>query len=656
MTAAESKSEVRPDATFASQRFVSRSAPAEEGWWFKLPFDPMRMLRAVWVGRWRSVLGALLGLALSLGLAMWKAQTRYEVSMQLLKRYASPTIQEGLNGEPYKPSQFTNSELASAASSEKVLEAVSQKASPPVSVNELKNAIKVAEDKTSDSVKLTLSGYTSAAATVDLSSLWGDEIINFIRGMQAEESRDIRKVIQTQLDNNEVEIQQLDEEITNLMGSSGAPDLQVDSFLRSESDVEEKYNQTKLEYDSVNTEDEGLRSELQRQTPAAEQLREAKTELEQLQTRYTDQNPLVLDQQEKVAGLEQEVKKESGQPAGDVSDMASTYVGNQLYLTMVQMEEKRGALKQQLDELDKQRQLYAKSPEKMSELMQHLRKKETLQTGQSLLLSRMQEARIYEQDAPASYGLFAPADLDHVLEISKTLKCIVLSILGAFTGGCMALAAVMVVGVADRKLRTAREAQTAVEAPLFASIPHPVSEANADVTAAGVWARWHSATASGKPMFRAVWTPAPHESESDFWRMMLAQARVLLPALMVVDCGREPLREIADLPQVSLEKTAAGFCAARFPMHGASLADRQKVQQYFEKAVACGVEVWVRLDGEVSEPGVGLMRAAEVPLVLAVLHTEPASFYRAQAARLRHSQVNPCGVIALNDNGLSARD
>ena len=432
--------------------------------------------------------------------------------------------------------------------------------------------------------------------------------------------------------------------------------MQVDSFLRSQSDVEEKYEQTKLEYDSTNTEDEGLRAELQRQTPAAEHLREAKSQLEQLLTRYTDQNPLVLDQQDKVTGLEQEVKKESGGPTADVSDLASTYVGNQLYLTVVQMEEKRSALKQQLDELEKQRQLYAKSPEKMSELMQHLQKKEMLQTGQALLMSRMQEARIYEQDAPASYGLFAPADLDHVLVISKTLKCIVLSILGAFAGGSLALGTVLVLGVADRKLRTPGEAKTSVDAPLFASIPHPVRAANADVTVAGIWARWHSATAGGKPMFRAVWTPAPHESESDFWRMMLAQARVLLPALMVVDCGREPLSEIADLPQVSLETTAAGFCGARFPMHGASLADRQKVQQYFEKAVACGVEVWVRLDGEVCEPGVGLMRAAEGPLVLAVLHTEPASFYRTQAVLLRHSQVNPCGVVALNDNGLSARD
>ena len=89
-------------------------------------------------------------------------------------------------------------------------------------------------------------------------------------------------------------------------------------------------------------------------------------------------------------------------------------------------------------------------------------------------------------------------------------------------------------------------------------------------------------------------------------------------------------------------------------MHGASLADRQKVRLYFEKAVACGVEVWLRLDGEVCEPGVGLMRDADVSLILAVLHAGPASFYRSQAMLLRHNRVKPCGVIALNDNGLSA--
>ena len=103
----------------------------------------------------------------------------------------------------------------------------------------LKNSVKVTEDKQTDFIMLTLSGYQSPGATVELAKLWSEEVINFTREMQSQESREIRKVIQTQLDNNQAELQRIEGQIVEIIGSGGAQflsnDMQTDSFVRSRS-------------------------------------------------------------------------------------------------------------------------------------------------------------------------------------------------------------------------------------------------------------------------------------------------------------------------------------------------------------------------------------------------------------------------------------
>src|SRR5207248_9426135 len=132
----------------------------------------------------------------------------------------------------------------------------------------------------------------------------------------------------------------------------------------------------------------------------------------------------------------------------------------------------------------------------------------------------------------------------------------------------------------------------------------------------------------------------------NFWRIMLARARALLPSLVVIDCGENLQPELAE----AAADGSGGVIVMNRPLHGASLAEAQKVSELIKTYLAEGKDVWLRVDGTVQEPAASIVRAASAPLVLAPLHNGVTSaFFREQSALLRHSGAAPCGVVALND-------
>ena len=89
----------------------------------------------------------------------------------------------------------------------------------------------------------------------------------------------------------------------------------------------------------------------------------------------------------------------------------------------------------------------------------------------------------------------------------------------------------------------------------------------------------------------------------------------------------------------------------RCPVAGGSLAQTHDLQYFIESRITEGMEVWLRLDGPVREPAIGVVRAAgSAPLLLAPLHGETTgAFLSEQAGLLRHVGLAPCGVVVTND-------
>ena len=632
----------RPDAPA-----VAVPAGAQGGSSF--PVDPQRLLGAVRRRRRWVLWGAVAGLLLGAGYGALRAKTRYEVSLELIKRYTQPTFQFGINGEPYKPRQFTASTLASAARSPGVLDRVAHRFGRGISADLLKTSILVKEDRVTDFVTLTLSGYQSAEATVELAKVWTDEVIRFTREMQSEESGAIRKVLQAQLEGNERELEKLDAETLKLAGSGPllAADGQVDSFLHSQAEAETKYDTARLDLEAVKMKIDGVKAELTQLTPLSEELRAARAELDQFRTRYTDRNPLVIDRMEKVAALEAKLKAPDAPPGGtDVNSLTGTFVSNALYLRLVELENQRDAQERQFQELEKKRAQGKETSADSSHLMEVLQKKQTLRTAQSLLLSRMQEVRLYEENPPAFYGVFAPADLENVETKRKPMKVAIFGFGGLFGGTLCGLGLVLLGGIFDPRLRTPGEAAKTLGTPLLGALKTGASADEFAAIGGRLWSRWVGH--GGRKKARTVWVPAPDESENDFWRMMLAEARKLVPALLVVDCGEDSPPAIAELLRIT-DSTADDFATIHRPISHCSLDEAKQFSEIIDGALGRGFEVWVRLAGPVQEPATTLARTLAPPLVLVPLHATQTAFWKAQAELFRHSACPPCGVLVLND-------
>ncbi len=614
-----------------------------------LSVDPLRLLGGLKLRRHWVLIGALLGLGLGLLYGVLRAKTRWEVSLQLIKRDTPTSFQVGADGNPYHPREFTELTLESAAISRTVLERVAAESKPAVSADLLKESVKVEEEKKTDLLTLTLSGYTSPQATVDLANAWAKEVVNFPKEVETSESREIRDALQGQLVRNQAELKRLDQE------SLEAPreEVQLDTYMHSQGDIEMKIDSTRIQIESLDSEIETLRGQLILQSPLADTLRQAKADLEQYRARYTEQNPLVIEKVDKIASLEAEMSAETKAAQSDLSKFAGTDVGNRLYMQIVDLENQREALTRQNEELSKLRAQSLQASDQEYGLPDILRQKETLETAQTLLLNRLQEMSLFEQNAQETYLILAPATIDQVIAKGKPFKVTVFAIAGLIVGAGFAVAVALLAELLDPRLRTSGEAAKAAGAPAILAIPRNCAPNLKPDLGAKLWLRW-SRERERDRVGRGIWAPAANAAEEEFWQLLLAEARRFSPSLLVIDCGKEPSGALGALPRIPAAAEAGGAPAVageRWNVEDFDHAQMREACAAIERHRAANREVWLRFDGPVKEPASSLARAVGAhPLLLMAMDSESRSFWREQVELLRESVGELCGVVLLNES------
>lgn len=641
---------------------VAPAPPADEPAGLDLPVDPLRLLGGIWQRRYLLILGTLLGgVLLTIG-GFLRTETRYQVSAQLIKRNVPDSFRAGEIGEAFKPRTLSSATLIGLAGSANVLSRVAEQADSPLSLSMLRRSTEVAEQRGTDYLFLTLSGYDSAAATVTLANIWAHEVVNYTQEMQSRESREIRQYLQHELDSNQAELERVSQGLLDFTRREGLVniDKQIDAQLRTIGDLDLRYDTARLEINALNVKLNSLEAELARQSPLADELKEARTQLAEVRNRYTDTNPLTLDAAERVAAIEARLDEDRQSDNQDLSRFAGTFLGNTLYLQVLDLRSQREALSQSLTELetlrDNARAQLRELPAKELGIAQLTRTRTSLEGTRNLLLSRLREAELFEERAPGYYQLFAPATLDAVIVRAKPLKVTLYGLLGLVAGGGLAFAAALGLELLDNRLRTGAEAAKAWGAPLLANLPTtlPENPATLQDTQNQLWSRWLG-NAQSASSCRIVWTPHPDPAEEVLWSCLLTEARRLLPHLLIIDTGEAEhhLPALTTLAEISLQTAAAGsprrLERAAVPGQSLSIEEAHSLALKIRQIAATGRPVWIRLVGPVREPLSTLAQAGTAGLVVVPSARATLPFWREQAARYRATVGKVGGVIMLGE-------
>lgn len=652
---------VPPPAAPAAPPAAATAPATDEEPAMELPVDPWRLLGGLWQRRYRIVLGGMAGLLVGLAAGWFTTESRYQVSSQLIKMEVPTSFRAGEIGEAFRPRTLSSATLIGLAGSANVLQRVAERSDPPVSLGLLRISSEVAEQRGTDYLYLTLSGYNSPEATVELANIWAEEVVNYTKEMQSRESREIRQYLQNELDANEAELERISAGLLEYTQREGlvSIDKQIDAQLRAIGDLDLRYETARLEIDSIEVKLRGLEAELARQSPLAEELKASEESLAELRSRYTDTNPLVLEAMDRRDDIRERLKASQDEESDDLSRFAGTFLGNTLYLQILDLRSQREAMAKNLGELEGLRDA-AKAelrglPAKELGIAQLTRTRESLENTRDLLLSRLREAELFEERAPGYYRVFSPATLDAVIIREKSLKVAVYA--GAGLVGFLGLGFVgaLLLELLDSRLRTGSEAAKAWSAPLYANLPgtppEDLTELDDDVHL--LWSRWLSDTAKNRGP-RAIWAPYPHASEEVLWQALLTEAHRLLPQLVVVDAGVADdihCPALTGLPQATLDSVATtrGLCRIKVAERDLSIESAGELASRLRQLAATGRPVWLRLQGSVREPLSTLGRHGTPALVLVPTGAESISFWRQQAERFEKTVGHIGGVVATGE-------
>ena len=457
-----------------------------------LPFDLVR-LAATLVTDWFWLLlcgGLLAGAALVIG--MYKFETGYWVTVQLIRREASTPIRASMLGDAFKPRQVTVQTIVNVMQSPKLLDRVGGLASPPLTGSSLARLLKIKPEKDTDLISVTLKSRFGVRRTAELVNLYAREAVGLTAQMQSEAAAELDKFLSDQIAQIDTELAGINKELLEFSRDNNfyGDDREVEAYLKEAGDAELQLQTARSELETVEYRLTTVEQELARQDPAALKLNQARSEWNSLRAAYTDASPLVKNAADKVAALEKQIAAAGGLKTNFTAGYQFTDnpVANDLYLQLVALRGQREGLRKQMAQLTAFDQTIQEKlrgvPAKSQHHAEIVARQQTLQATRDLFSGRQHEAQIYEANSPGLYRLFSPATDDSVETSNRWIK-IILAAIGAFLLGLTAATVgVLLLELMDLRVVSAGDLRRVTELPVFARLPETAGQA---ATQAAQW-------------------------------------------------------------------------------------------------------------------------------------------------------------------------
>jgi protein involved in polysaccharide export with SLBB domain/capsular polysaccharide biosynthesis protein len=462
--------------------------PAPSG--FTLPFDPLRLIDAVYARWWVALIAGIV-LAAALGFyATQRFNTHHRASAQLIKLASPNTLRQSEGGDPYQPHETSIPTMMAMMRSGAVMERAAARLEGKMSESLLRAGLIITPERNTDIIRVTVnSDHDSATALAGLEAYLA-EVLDFSRKIQQRDAGEMGKILARQIEQSDQELIKLNEELLEYAKREKLvdPDKQTDALLGELASYSLKYEELRLQHETLDLRTASIENELSKVSPAAAKLDAARAELAQLKLRYTEAHPAVIDAIAFVQSLEA-VAQDEAPRLNSPPKPGESAVAESLYLELVQLRGEKQVIGEQLGKLNAVREsLNARLeqlPRKSLELAAIKSRKAAVETSRTLLAARQREAALVEESAEGDYRLLSMDRLQDAVIETPSKKILMLTAGGFFigAGGVVFLSVLFV--LMDRRLRSSNDLRRALKVPVVGAL---FESSAADEKKARTWA------------------------------------------------------------------------------------------------------------------------------------------------------------------------
>jgi len=418
----------------------------------KLPFDPMRLVDALLRNWWLCLL-----MALTFGGAMFAysfLRPHTMASVDLIRRDA-PILFRGTEGaESYKPVTYADGTILNLMRSPEVVRRVSAR-TPMVlgkqfAPAQLGRELWVNQQQQTDMIQLGYKGGENIVTASKLAYVYAEEVVQYLREIQAREGTDMASYISNKLaivERDLVENEKLLAAIPPELRTFDA-DKQLEVLLTKKTEYDTQYAMAEIDVRAAN--------------PLQEKLQAERDALVALQAKYTDENPLVQDQVAKIKAMEKQFDDQNKAPAPKGFD-GKTTLGNYA---------PSKALLMKLEQIDKLRQENQKKIEALShnniDYVIIKNRHTALDQMRTMLMQRLREAQIYAQDAMGFYQILPKSE--RASSKADLKKGLMFTVAAAMFGLFLTAGLVMAREVFDPRIKTASDLERITGLPVLATL------------------------------------------------------------------------------------------------------------------------------------------------------------------------------------------
>ncbi len=406
-----------------------------------LPFDLLKIVDLIFAKRWYVLAAGMVGATLLGIFAFLRVETRHTATAQLIKLAPQNSLRQSEQGDPYTPREMTIPNMVSIMWSRRVIEGAVERLSGSVNEVMLRKGLSVNPERNTDIIHVSINSDKDRKTSLATLDAYIDEVLEFSRQIQQHDAGAMVKLLNKEIDHTDQEIDRLNLQLLTYSKKEGIvnPDKQTDSLLGEIANLNLRYHEIRLDYETLDLRIGEIESELSKVSPVAAKLHDARENLATMRLRYTEEHPTLQNAIAAVAALEAEVEAEMAAPvpAGPPRPGENT-IAESLYLDLVMLRGEKRALAEQLIRLSEVRvevdERLNQLPRKTIEIARIQAKKRATETSQNLLAARLREAMLVEKSAEGTFRLLSKDRLNDVRVISPMQKTIIAAGAG-FAGG-----------------------------------------------------------------------------------------------------------------------------------------------------------------------------------------------------------------------------